>query len=183
MIDPKNIAVKVGEKFGRPADMPIDKFFETNMAAREVLNRVLAKANSAMVNENIPTANSAAMSATPITAARGGYVGYAEGGDTAETPEQKKAREEQAALRNKTIGDKSYKAASDPASMVTDTTVEKIDDTDTTQKIDSTIGQVSATAPKATASTVTAKTADSPDTVTTNLATTTDSQAAVETGG
>jgi len=190
MTDPKNIAVKVGEKFGRPADMPIDKFFETNMAAREVLNRVLAKANSAMVNENIPTANSAAMSATPITAARGGYVGYAEGGDTAETPEQKKVREEQAALRNKTIGDKSYKAASDPASMVTDTTVEKIDDTDTTQKIDSTVGQVSTAdvstdgsglMPKATASTVTAKTADSPDTVTTNLATTTDSQAAVET--
>jgi len=159
------VAEKVAEKMGKPDGMPTDVFFKNNKTAARVLSNVMAKAE-------------AAKNKTMMMAAKGGYVSYAEGGDTettatttpvepddvpTKTPEEL-AKEEQDRIdaQNKTIGEKSYTAVADPTSLVTKTPVQKIDTTDTEQKIDPTTGQVSVTVPTVSPTTAQVTTATTP---------------------
>jgi len=178
------VAEKVAEKMGKPDGMPTDVFFKNNKTAARVLSNVMAKAE-------------VAKNKTMMMAAKGGYVGYAEGGDTettatttpvepddvpTKTPEEL-AKEEQDRIdaQNKTIGEKSYTAVADPTSLVTKTPVQKIDTTDTEQKIDSTTGQVSATVPTVSPTTAQVTTATTPtEDLTPATATTTSAQTKTE---
>ena len=61
------VAEKVAEKMGKPDGMPTDVFFKNNKTAARVLSNVMAKAEIAK-------------NKTMMMAAKGGYVGYANGG-------------------------------------------------------------------------------------------------------
>ena len=124
------VAEKVAEKMGKPDGMPTDVFFKNNKTAARVLSNVMAKAE-------------VAKNKTMMMAAKGGYVGYVDGGDVTtpvepiepeepddvptKTPEEL-AKEEQDRIdaQNKTIGEKSYTAVADPTSLVTKTPVQKL---------------------------------------------------------
>jgi len=140
--------------------------------------------------ESIATVRRALNIMKPTTA-------MAEGGDTettatttpvepddvpTKTPEEL-AKEEQDRIdeQNKTIGEKSYTAVADPTSLVTKTPVQKIDTTDTGQKIDSTTGQISATVPTVSPTTAQVTTATTPtEDLTPATATTTSAQTKTE---
>ena len=173
------VAQKVAEKFNKPEGMSTKAFFESNPVAARVLSNVMSKAE-------------VAKNKTMMMAAKGGYVGYANGGDTettatttadpdtvtAKTPEEL-AKEEQDRIdtQNKAIGEKSFTAAADPTSLATKTTVSKVDTADTGQKVDPTTGQIATTAPTVDATKAATTTADASTTdLTTNLATTTSAE-------
>ena len=69
-----NIALKVASKFGKPQNISLQDFFKGNPKAATILRNVETKLAGMATNTNIPTANSGAMSAIPITAAEGGSV-------------------------------------------------------------------------------------------------------------
>ena len=177
------VAQKVAEKFNKPEGMSTKAFFESNPVAARVLSNVMSKAE-------------VAKNKTMMMAAKGGYVGYANGGDTettatttadpdtvvAKTPEEL-AKEEQDRIdtQNKAIGEKSFTAAADPTSLTTKTEVAKIDTTDTGQKVDPITGQLTGLDPTVIATKGVATTADAPTTdLTPNLATTTSAEDATE---
>ena len=117
------VAEKVAEKFNKPEGMSTKAFFESNPVAARVLSNVMSKAE-------------VAKNKTMMMAAKGGYVGYANGGDTETTatttpvePDDvpTKTPEELAAETNALVGQRSITAATDPTSLATKTEVAKID--------------------------------------------------------
>jgi len=171
------VAEKVAEKFNKPEGMSTKAFFESNPVAARVLSNVMSKAE-------------VAKNKTMMMAAKGGYVGYANGGDTETTatttpvePDDvpTKTPEELAAETNALVGQRSITAATDPTSLATKTEVAKIDTTDTGQKVDPSTGQLTGLDPTVIATKGVATTADTPTTdLTPNLATTTSAEDATE---
>ena len=171
------VAQKVAEKFNKPEGMSTKAFFESNPVAARVLSNVMSKAE-------------VAKNKTMMMAAKGGYVGYANGGDTETTatttpvePDDvpTKTPEELAAETNALVGQRSIAAATNPTSLATKTEVAKIDTTDTGQKVDPVTGQLTGLDPTVIATKGVATTADAPTTdLTPNLATTTSAEDATE---
>ena len=157
------VAEKVAEKMGKPDGMPTDVFFKNNKTAARVLSNVMAKAEIAK-------------NKTMMMAAKGGYVGYAEGGDTETTatttpvePDDvpTKTPEEMAEEIQRGQQESVYKAFTDPSNLMKTPEVATIDPTATGTALDPTTGQITTATPQVDPSAIAAATtAATPDTVT-----------------